>query len=68
MEVPVKLAAAAPLNGELMIGAGAPVVNGHEDLVGLRIVMYGPEGVRSRNGSGGDREGQNDHRKRDPVP
>lgn len=68
MEVPVKLAAATPLNGEVMIGVRAPVVNGHEDLVCPRIVMYGPEGVRLRNGGGGNREGQNDPRKGDPVP
>lgn len=68
MELPVKLAAATPLNGEVMIGVGAPVVNGHEDLVCPRIVMYGPESVRLRNGGGRDREGQNDHWKGDPVP
>lgn len=68
MEVPVKLAAATPLNGEVMIGVRAPVVNGHEDLVCPRIVMYGPESVRLRNGGGGNREGQNDHWKGDPSP
>lgn len=64
----MKLAAATPLNGEVMMGVGAPVVNGHEDLVCPRIVMYGPEGVRLRNGGGGNCEGQNDPCKGDPVP
>ena len=66
MELAMKLSAAPPLNGELLIGVGASVVDGHEDLVGLRIVMYGPESVRSRNGGGGDREGHNNRHARDP--
>lgn len=68
VELPVQLAAAAPLNGEVMMGVGAPVVNDHEDLVGLRIVTHGAEGIRSRDGGRYDRGDQNQGREKAPVP
>lgn len=62
----MQLAAAAPLNGEVMLGVGAPVVNSYEDLVRPRIVVHRPEGVRHSNGGGCHRERQNN--RRDAIP
>lgn len=64
----MELAAAAPLNGEVMIGVGTPVVNSYEDLVRPRIVVHRPEGVRHDNGGGCHRESQNTRRDSNAAP
>ena len=64
----MQLAAAPPLNGEVMIWVGAPVVNNHEDLVRPRVVVRRPEGVRHGNGGGCHRESQNNRRDATPAP